>query len=254
MDNVYFYKHIHKEAFFMWKQRLSIMVLCLLFCVVLANPVGAAANVNTITVNGHAELAINPDIAYITTGVVTVDKEVSAARAANDRTMQQVFAALAELRVPRERIQTTGFSIQPLYDYNSSRPEREIIGYRVQNTITVATTDLANIGYIIDAAARAGANHFQSVRFGIQNEAALETRLLQLAVKDGQKKAQLIAKTLGHSVGAPLSVTESNLVKPLPFETQQIALKADAVGATPITPGLITASADLHMVFVLNSN
>lgn len=238
----------------MFKQRTIIMMICLMLTVLTVSPAAASspANDRSITVTGHAEAAVSPDIAYINTGVVTLSKDVDSARLENNRVMSRVVDALIQQNIPREQIKTTSFVIQPTYNYNSSQPEREITGYRVENTVSLAVTDLDRIGYIIDAAAKAGANHFGNIRFGVKDEASLQGQLLQQAVKDGQNKARLIAEALGSSLGQPLAVTESGRFSPVLYEqSRQYALKADMSSPTPVSVGLITASIDLNMVFAI---
>jgi uncharacterized protein YggE len=238
----------------MSKQRLIIWGICLLLTVLTVSPVAAStpANANSITVTGHAETAVSPDIAYISTGIVTVGQDIESARLENNRTMSRIIEALVQQNIPREQIKTTSFAIQPTYNYNAPQPEREITGYRVENIISLSVTDLDRIGYIIDAAAKAGANHFGNIRFGVKDEASLQGQLLQQAVSDGQSKARIIATALGSSLGQPLTVTETGRFTPVLYEqSRQFALKANVSSPTPVNAGLITASIDLNMVFAL---
>ncbi len=206
----------------------------------------------SVTVTGHAEMAVVPDIAYISLGIVTTASDVAKAKAENDATMNRIYTAVELLGINKEQIQTSGFSIQPQYKQNTKNDDATVIsGYRVQNTVTVKVTDFAQISQVIDASSQAGANQINGLRFAVNDESSLKDQLLAKAILDGKHKAALIAETLGGSLGQATSVNLNGYSSPM---SENVRLyKADMASSTPISAGTLSISADVNMAFQLNN-
>ncbi|HAK74753.1 MAG TPA: hypothetical protein DCP36_16555 [Sporomusaceae bacterium] len=206
----------------------------------------------SVTVTGHAEMAVVPDTAYISLGIVTTASDVAKAKAENDATMNRIYTAVELLGINKEQIQTSGFSIQPQYKQNTKNDDATVIsGYRVQNTVTVKVTDFAQISQVIDASSQAGANQINGLRFAVNDESSLKDQLLAKAILDGKHKAALIAETLGGSLGQATSVNLNGYSSPM---SENVRLyKADMASSTPISAGTLSISADVNMAFQLNN-
>lgn len=230
----------------------SIMVLAL--CAVLlatAAPVFAASPENPqamISVTGHAETTVTPDVAYMTAGIVTTGADVESARSENDRVMRRIIDALTAQGIEKKNIVTSQFSLQPIYR-NEARDggTGTITGYRLQNNVTVVIEDLSKIGTVVDATFQAGANQFQGLRFGLKDDSQLREELLRSAVQDGRRKAAVMADALGVSLKAPLSISEGGHYAPVQADSYR-SLKAVAGGA-PIEAGTLTIGIDVNMAF-----
>lgn len=216
--------------------------------VALAAPAAGDKAAGTITVTGHAELAVVPDIAFITAGVVTSGADVETARRENERVMRRIIEAVAAQGIDKRKIATSQFSLQPVYKNDGSGL---VSGYRLQNNVTVTVEDLGAIGPVIDAAFQAGANQFQGLHFAIKDDGKLRDDLLRQAVQDGRHKADVIAGALGVAIGQPLSVTEVGRYRAVQAEDYR-SLKAAAPGRTPIEAGVLTVGMDVNLVFGLN--
>ena len=69
-----------------------------------------------VIVTGEGDVAVAPDHAQITGGVTTRAKSVKEATDANSKAMTAVMAALSEAGIAPKDIQTSRFTIQPVYD------------------------------------------------------------------------------------------------------------------------------------------
>lgn len=206
----------------------------------------------SVSVTGHAEMAVVPDTAYISLGIITTGADVAKAKTENDTTMNRIYTAVELLGISKDQIQTSGFSVQPQYKQNTKNDDLAVIaGYRVQNTVTVKVTDFTQISQVIDAASQAGANQINGLRFAVNDEGALRDQLLAKAVLDGKHKAALIAGTLGASLGQATSVNLSGYFSPLGENVRMY--KADMASSTPVSAGTLSVSADVSMVFQLNN-
>ena len=231
----------------------KVLPLFLFLVLVLTCPVQAATDRqpdSTVTVAGHAEVAVVPDTAYISVGIVTLGTDVATAKNSADTIMANILATTTALGIPKENVRTAGFSIHPQYKQSGKYDEAaSITGYQVQNTVTITVSDFSLISAVIDSCAQAGANQIHSLRFALRDESKLKDQLLEKAVRDGKAKAELIADTLGTSLGKPLSILSGSYNSPSGYDTVRIAKSASS--STPISAGTVTLAADVTMVFLL---
>lgn len=90
-----------------------------------------------ITVSGEGTAAAAPDIAIVTSGVVTSAQSAGAALKANAAAMTKVLAAVKAAGIEDRDVGTTGLGVQPQYDYSTdgSRPRApKLVGYEVDVT------------------------------------------------------------------------------------------------------------------------
>ena len=231
-------------------------IICLTFLLVAAAILPAAAATpdtqpqHTITVTGHAEAVVSPDIAVATFGVQTSNADIETAKTENDRIMQAIYEAMLLSGIDRSKIKTSMFSVQPIYKSETGNSAERVTGYRVQNMTTVTIEDMQNIGRVIDTAFQAGANQFQGVRFGLKKEQTFRDELMKQALLDGKRKAEMMAEALGEKLGRPVSITENAYSMPVMAEDARVFSKAYQAG-TPISEGTLTANADVHLIFEL---
>lgn len=233
------------------KKLLSLCLLTVLTVTLLIPAAAFAAGnsqTHTVTVSGHAEVSVTPDLAIATFGAQTASADVETAKRENDLIMQKIYDAMLVAGIDRSKVKTAMFSVQPVYRSENNNGNETITGYRIQNTISITIEDIKNVSRVIDAAFNAGANQFQGVQFGVKKEQTLRDELLKQALEDGRRKAELTAEALGERLGRPVSVSESGHVSPIMMDS--VRFKSMQAG-TPIAAGSITASADVQMVFEL---
>ena len=76
--------------------------------------------------------------------------------------MNKIQSALLGLTITEENIQTTNYSLYPIYDAKSN--SREITGYSVTNEISVNIDNIALVGIVIDTAINSGASNVDYYR------------------------------------------------------------------------------------------
>ncbi len=115
-----------------------------------------------IMVSGEGEAWAAPDMAVVN---LTVLREAPTSREsldANNKAMSEVMAAMKAFGIEDKDLQTSGFSIQPRYQYpdpnRNETFEPKIIGYTVVNTLGVRIRDLAKVGEILDQSVTLGVN------------------------------------------------------------------------------------------------
>ncbi len=216
---------------------------------VMAEDIKAEAEKRTINVSGQARVNASPDIAYITLGVITEDKDAKTAQQTNAASMDKVIAAIKASGVKAEDIKTVDYSIYPKYNYEKDTGNRTIVGYTVNNSAMVTVRDITKVGSIIDAAADSGVNTSSSISFGLSDYEKYYNEALKNAVTAAKKKAGTIAQALDVTLKAPISVTEGGGYSPLRNYVTFNESFMDATAPTPIMAGTIEISANVNIVY-----
>ena len=229
----------------------AILALAALGAILFAQaPSAPGAGANFIVVSGLGEVKAKPDMASISAGVVTQAATAAEALAANSQAMNAVIAALKNLGVAEDDIQTSNFSVSPQYppyDSNNLQPPK-IVGYQVSNQVTAIVRDLAKLGTILDGLVQAGANNINGVSFGIDKADALEDEARKAAIADAKHRAEIFAAAAGVSVGRVIAIQEMGTsLPPQPY----LAMRAEVAAAVPIATGQETVSASVNVTFEL---
>lgn len=182
-------------------------VLAFVFALMLVFGV-AFADEGRLTVGGSGTVYMQADQASATLGVMMNGDDLAALQASANETVAAIFEALRMAGLEEKDISTNYIYISPRYDY-SGEIER-IVGYTINNSLTVRTEDMDKIGSYIDAAFAAGANTFDSINFSVKDDSQERNRALELAVKDARSKAEAIAAASGCQLGDVLEISEGS--------------------------------------------
>lgn len=200
---------------------------------------------NKMEVEGNGKVKAIPDIAVITLGVITENKDLKTAQQQNKIKTNKVFNALNEIGVDDKDIQTIAYNINQYYDYIDGK--QVFRGYKVTNKFTITTDEIDKIGLIIDTAVENGANYANEIQFKVSNPSYYYNKALTLAVEDAVKKAEDIGNTLGVYVKeVPIKIVEQNFKSNyLPRQPYYRAPEA----ITPIEAGEIEFKAKVTAIF-----
>jgi uncharacterized protein len=195
---------------------------------------------------GEATVAVKPDQAKLNIGVVT---QASTAQAAAAQNATQTQATLDKLRMTlgtAGEIRTSGYSLQPNYQYPRDGGQPIITGYTASNTVEVTTNDLAGLGKLIDVVVAVGANRIQGVQFTVKNEAPAREQALAEAVREAKGNAQAMATAMGMQLGKVILLEQgSNQGIIRPVVRQLNAAVANA--PTPVEPGTVEVRATVTL-------
>lgn len=203
-----------------------------------------------LNVSAQGEARRVPDIARISTGVVTRAPDANAAMRANAEQMAKVVAAIKAAGIADKDVQTSGINLNPNYQYRENQPPT-ITGYEANNTVSMTLRDVAKLGKILDSLTAVGANQINGPSFDVdkKDEALDEAR--RKAIESAQARAEMYAKTLGMKVRRIVSINEGGgFAPPIPMVRGMVAMKAEAAD-TSVSPGENTLSVNLDVVFEL---
>ncbi|ABS63935.1 protein of unknown function DUF541 [Parvibaculum lavamentivorans DS-1] len=236
----------------------AIATLALFLGFVLAAPAHAQEKnePRTITITGEGKAMAAPDIAYISTGVVTEGATAAEALAANTKAMAEVFAGLKDAGVAEKDMQTSQFSVYPVYEQQDPQKQEprtpKIGGYRVQNQLTVTVRDLTALGGILDKVVSLGSNQMNGISFSIDKPEPLLDEARKDAVKDALRKAKLYAGAAGISLGQIMSISENGIgMPPQPYYAKDMMMRAEA-SSVPVAAGEQTITASVNLVIAID--
>ena len=218
----------------------TLLTLCLF-----ALPALAEEGDASVTAVGTATVTVTPDRAVFTAGVTTQDVTVANAQTQNAQAMQALIDAIKAQGVAAEDLQTSNYSINPVYDYNTGKlgDQQTLIGYTVSNTVTVTLRELDKLPSLLDTAVAAGANQTYGISFESSQNTAAYDQALAAAAQDALRKASIIAKAIGKQVGEVVEIAEANDVY-VSYASKSAVY--DAAAATPIEVGTLTVTANVR--------
>ncbi len=215
----------------------------------LAGPAFAAAS---LTVVGEAARSARPDMAVLSTGVLTTAKTADEALAGNSKAIGDVIAALKAGGIEARDIATANFSIQPQYSYPQppAREAPKLVGYEVRNAVRVTVRDLSKLGTMMDKVIQAGANQSSGLTFSLSNAAELEQEARLASVKAAMEQAKAVAAAAGLKLIRISSIQPSELEgRPMPMAASML-MKSDAARApVPVEAGEIEVRARTTVVY-----
>ena len=162
----------------------------------------------TISLVGTGAIKTTPDKVDISTGVTS---EAISAREALDKNtgaMTKVVEALKGEGIDPKDIQTTNFSVGPIYEQKADERAPVVVGYRVTNQVRITLHDTGKLGAILDKVVSLGANQIDSIEFGVEEPEALKDEARKLALKNVTDNAKLYAEAAGVGLGPVLSISE----------------------------------------------
>jgi uncharacterized protein YggE len=196
-----------------------------------------------IIVVGDGSVSAAPDYARIRSGVTSRAKTAKEAADANTKAMAAIMAALSDAGIEPKDIQTSRFSVLPVYAAPAPNTEQRLTGFSVSNQVSVTIRQIDKVGDVLDKLITAGATDAGSVEFLHSDTARILDRAREAAMADARRKAEVYARAGGLSLGGVAWVTEDASSAPM---SKAAMMRAPAAPAGPP----ISAGEDLLQVHI----
>lgn len=232
-------------------KKMFAILLCL---AILALGTGAAlADGTTLSVTGNGTVLVESDLAIVTVGVQETSKDVLEAQSTVNEKIAAIKQALLDAGVEESEINTDSINIYANYDYSDNT--EVIVGYTARNSLSVRTTDMDNVGSLIDAAFAAGANTLDNVQFTVQDDTQAREQALTMAVEDARRKADVLASAAGLQVASIERISEGGVsvydsMRNYAADTVMAAEESGGAG-TLVQAALVSVDATVSMEFEL---
>lgn len=222
---------------------------------VMAQGVVAESKVTTLDISAEAIVKAEPDIATISSGVLTIAKTADASMKENAVKMNAIFAALKTAGIAAKDIQTSGITVNPQYVYQDKKAP-QVTGYQASNTVNVVLRDLKNIGPVLDALIAQGANQINGPTFGIDDPETLLNQARKEAVAKAAKRAAVYAEATGLKLGKIRTISEnSNVGYPQPMmmarKMSSFAAASPEMMDTPVASGQVSLNVTVNISYEL---
>ena len=211
-----------------------------------------SAENSDICVSGEEKIQATPDIAEITYGVYTQEKDAKSCQTKNATEVDAVISLLKEKGIDEKDIQTNNVGLNPIYDWNDGR---KITGYEMTTEIVVSSVPIDEAGTIISDSVNAGINSIDSVQYQCSNFDELYAEALKNAITSARKKADLMAEAGGKKVVAMTQVQElSSGDQAVAYSSdnmkQMAVMEADSADTgTSLMPGQVEVDAEVSVTF-----
>jgi uncharacterized protein YggE len=193
-----------------------------------------------IVTTGEAVVKRAPDRAWVTIGAEHRARTAAEAQRLNTEAMSAVLAKIKSSGVPADAVQTTGYNVQPEFDYANGK--QTLRGYVARNQVQVRIDTLSQTGDVIAAAVATGATNVSGVRFDLKDRAAVEREALRLAVRDARRRAAAAASGAEVTIDRVIRVEEQrdmgDMPRPMPMNMAMMESRA-AAGSVPVEAGEI---------------
>lgn len=227
---------------------MKTLLLCLLFSV----PAFSAPR--TVTVQGEGEIKVQPDSALVQLALVSKAKEAKTAQAKNAKEMERVKKVLvSDFHLNERDLQTSNFSLQADYNYGQNG-KQHFLGFRVEHHLQARVKKLSDLGGILDQLVGQGGEDqavlFQGVSFETSKRKEIEVQALELAMKNAEERAQVLAKSGNRKIKGVERISDGT---PLPVRTMDVMSlaqsKSMAGAATQISGGELSVQSQVSVEY-----
>ena len=214
----------------------------------------------TISVSGSATASSNPDSLVIVLGVESEAKTANDSLSQNSDSLNSVISALTNSGISEDEIQTSNFSIFPIYDSIkdfSGNWQQILNGYRVSNILLIQTDKINSAGDIIDAAVSSGANRVDNISFQLSDDKLqkISDNLIADAVNDATQKAEKALVPLNQKIVGVKSVVIHDNVIPYydsPMRASFDGFAESSMKSAPIMSGDEEITTNVSVVFYIS--
>lgn len=166
------------------------------------NPQGPVVN---LTVSDGISVA--PDIAYVSFGVTSRDRNKVLAMQQNRKASEAVLAALRSAGIAEKDIKTGWFNVSEDFDYSQGGQSRKL-GYLVSNSFLITIRKLDSLSDVVAGATAAGASEVASPAFDVEVKTPIIEKLTRSATEKARQRAQFHSQLNGYTGIRLVSVSD----------------------------------------------
>jgi uncharacterized protein YggE len=209
--------------------------------------IGTMPMQTTIDVAGSGEASAVPDIATINFSVEAQGKTVEIAQNLMNTKVNQALAFLKNSNIDSKDIQTTNYNAYPEYSNQcigmypcvmKPNDAPQIVGYKVNENVTVKIRAVDTAGKIVDGLGASGITGISGPDFSVDKPEKMVAEAKQKAIDDAKEKAEVLAKQLGLHLGKIVRFSGDQGGTPMPMMYAQKSM--DSMG------GSVSSSASLQ--------
>ncbi len=200
---------------------------------------------NVISVSGEGEVFAKADIASLSFSSQASASTVALAQEQSTGVINKAIEKLKELGVDEKDIKTIDYSVYPKYEYEQGicvdfrcgPSNQKLVGYEVNQTISVKVRDVENAGTILGSLGETGVTNVSGLSFTIDDEDALAREARKMAIEKAVEKAEQLADDLDVDLVRIVNFSENDGgYPPVYFRTEALNQGAADSKAEPNLP------------------
>lgn len=232
-----------------WGVLTVFLAVLILFLVGFAMPAvlswkGSFAPARTITVSAQGMATVTPDEADINFSVVTQGANPQTLSDNNNTKMGAVMQFISSQGIASSDIATTGYNLQPNYQWDKNTSRNYITGYTLTQTVEVKVRDLTKVASALGGLAPLGVNQIGGVNFTFQDPDKFIALARADALTKAASQANQMAAQAGTSVGEVVNINESHYF-PGPQPVYAMSAGLGGAMAAPVTPSIAPGTQDV---------
>lgn len=209
----------------------------------------------TITVSAEGKTTATPDMAEISFSVVSQGQNPQTLTSNNTDKMNAVLQFVSSQNIASSDIATTGYDLQPNYQYDKDTQANFITGYTLTQTVSIKVRNLTSVASVLGGLAPLGVNQIGGVNFTFADPDSFLSVARANAINKAEMKARQMAQDSGTSLGRVVNVSENGTTPPpQPIFMNASGLAGSAVrdSATPnVQPGSQDVTDDVTITYAL---
>lgn len=201
---------------------------------------------SVIVTTGEGIMKRAPDRAWVSIAAESRARTAQEAQRLNTDAITAVLEKIKATGVAADAVQTTGYNLQPEFDYANGK--QTLRGYVARNQVQVRVDALAKTGDVIAAAVGTGATNVSGVRFDLKDRDTVEREALRLAVGDARRRADAAASGAGVTIDRVIRIEEQREMGEGPRPGPMLAMRAESAQlAVPLEAGEIEVRAHVTL-------
>lgn len=206
-----------------------------------------------ITVESSETVKVVPDVAQVIFAVYTQAQNPEDCQTQNNLDVDKVLQTLDGLGVEETSIQTSGYGLSPIYDWNSG--QNTVTGYEMSTNVTVSDIPIEQVGTMLSESVDSGVNNIQSVTYMSSKYDESYQEALKKAVEAARVKAEAIAEAGNCTLGNLVHVEEKDnyqQVRYTGYKNSAVSETMTSGAAADVMPGQVDVEARISVQFEIN--
>lgn len=214
-------------------------------------------NENRISLVSSETVEIVPDMAELQVTIRTENKDAAKCQQENTEDLNQLLEYLKGEDVAEESIKTSGFALNPRYDWSGNT--QKLVGYEMRTTVIVTDVPVAELGAMLTEVVENGANEIDTVSYFSSQYDQAYNQALAKAIELSKSKGEALAAASGAKLGPVVKIQEMSdnqygrYVDADLRATKNMAMAAVAedAAAMDVMPGEMQVTAEITVEFEL---
>ncbi len=186
--------------------RFKILLLSI-FSIISVSSFAQTEMPRTISVQGHGEVNVKPDVANISFSLSQTNLDFKKAVDELNTKVNSLSKGLRKVGVSKNDIHSSNYNITKEYKHNYKTGEKTFLGFKVSHRITLQiASDTKSVNKVFEAIIKSLSDVELNLSFGIKNPEDSKDLMIANAIKDAKKKAEVMAEASELELGEILSI------------------------------------------------